>query len=296
MKFNCVNIAKIPDDGSPRKLFFTKLRRDAIPRQRRHAFEIICLSSRQAYRDSMERTKNQVQRIRRSRNELKAAMLDAVSQLAKEKALAQITMAEVGQRAGIRTDVLRNNFSSIEKILSIYAASVDYWVSDIFAPGHPSDRAGEAELKQTLVNLADTLYKNPDMQSILLWELTEDNPNTRRMAASREQFYHEVIEAYSEQSRTSGLQIDTMAALMTAGIYYLILHRRRSTFWGVDFNSRSGRKRLTETIGQLTGLIFDALRERERTAEIARSLKAKGVAESIIAECTGLPARTVAEL
>lgn len=244
----------------------------------------------------MEQTKNQVLRIRRTRNQLRAAMLDAVSQLAREKALAQITLTDIGQRAGIRTDVLRNNFSSIEKILAIYASSVDYWVSDIFDTCHPSAQVTEKELKQTLVNLVKTLYKNPDMQQILLWELTEDNPNTRRMAASREQFYHDVIAAYQERFRATGLQVDAMAALMTAGIYYLILHRKRSTFWGIDFNKRSGQKRLIEAIDQLTGLIFAGLSERECTARIARSLKAKGVAESVIAECTGLPAATVADL
>lgn len=244
----------------------------------------------------MEQKQKQVQRTRRSRNELRAAVLDAVSQLAREKALAQITLQDVGQRAGIRTDVLRNNFATIGKILSLYASSVDYWVSDVFAPCRPSARVNEDELRQILVNLAKTLYNSPDMQHILLWELTEDDPNTRRMAASREQFHHEVIEAYHEQFRATGLQIDAMAALMTAGIYYLVLHRRRSTFWGIDFDKRAGRKRLLEAIAQLTGLVFDALRERERTAQIARSLKAKGVAPDIIAECTGLPAETVAGL
>lgn len=244
----------------------------------------------------MERNKEKIQRIRRSRNELRTVMLDAVSQLAKEKALAQITLTEVGQRAGIRTDVLRNNFSSMEKILAIYASSVDYWVSDVFDTFHPSACVDGDELKHTLVNLARTLYDNTDMQRILLWELTEDNPNTRRMAASREQFYRDVIEAYHEKFRVTGLQIDIMAALLTAGIYYLVLHRKRSTFWGVDFNKRAGRERLMESIDQLTGLIFDALRERNRTTEIARSLKAKGVTESLIAECTGLPAAVVAAL
>lgn len=244
----------------------------------------------------MEQKHKQVQRTRRSRNELRAAVLDAVSQLAGEKALAQITIKEVGQRAGIRTDVLRNNFSTIEKILSIYAASVDYWVSDVFDDYHPSARVNEQELRRTLVNLAETLYNNPDMQRILLWELTEDNPNTRRMAASREQLYRDVIEVYHARFRASGLQIDAMAALLTAGIYYLVLHRKRSTFWGIDFDKRAGRKRLVEAIDQLTGLIFTALHERERTTQIARSLKAKGVAPDIIAECTGLPAETVAGL
>lgn len=77
---------------------------------------------------------DKTQRIRRTRNELKEATLRAVSELSKEKGLSRITMVDIGEKAGIRVDVLKRNYTSVEKILSLYAASVDYWISDLFTP------------------------------------------------------------------------------------------------------------------------------------------------------------------
>lgn len=239
---------------------------------------------------------NKPQRIRRTRNELKTAMLDAVMQLAKEKELSLITMVDVGERSGIRVDVLARNFTNMEKILSIYAASVDYWISDLFHGRHPADHTGEDDMKEMFDNLVTSLYNDPDMQRLLVWEITEDNPTTRRMATNREQIYKDVINGYNHLFKESGLHIDILSAILTAGIYYLILRRKRSTFWGVDFSKRPERKRFVEAVDQFVTLVFDALRQRNRIMEIARNFKRKGITNDVIAECTGLDMDVVKEL
>lgn len=236
---------------------------------------------------------NKSQRVRRTRNELKTAMLDAVMQLAKEKQLSLITMVDVGERSGIRVDVLTRNFTNMEKILSIYAASVDYWIADIFQGECPTDHVSEKDMKEMFDNLLNSLYNDPDMQRLLIWEITEDNSSTRRLAASREQAYREVIEGYKDMFKDSGLHVDIFSAILTAGIYYLILRRKRSTFWGVDFTKRSERKRFGEAVNQFISLMFDAMRKRNEKLEIARNFKKKGVADEVIAECTGLTLEVV---
>lgn len=239
---------------------------------------------------------NKPQRIRRTRNELKTAMLDAVLQLAKEKQLSLITMVDVSERSGIRVDVLTRNFTNMEKILSIYAASVDYWITDLFHEQRINRQIGENEMKELFDNLLSSLYNDPDMQRLLVWEITEDNPSTRRMTTSREEIYRDVINAYKRLFKDSDLHIDIHSAILTAGIYYLILRRKRSTFWGVDFSKRPERKRFIEAVNQYISLLFDALKQRNRTMEIARKMKENGISDEIIIRCTELPAETVAQL
>ena len=186
---------------------------------------------------------DKTQRIRRTRNELKEATLRAVSELSKEKGLSRITMVDIGEKAGIRVDVLKRNYTSVEKILSLYAASVDYWISDLFTPKHPMATINEKVMTEVFTNLANALYNDSEMQKLLFWELSEDNPTTRRLAANRELFYADVFTRYNDLFKDTGLHIDIISALINAGIYYLILHRKRSTFWGVDFSKRPERKR-----------------------------------------------------
>lgn len=200
---------------------------------------------------------DKTQRIRRTPNELKEATLRAVSELSKEKGLSRITMVDIGEKAGIRVDVLKRNYTSVEKILSLYAASVDYWISDLFTPKHPMATINEKVMTEVFTNLANALYNDSEMQKLLFWELSEDNPTTRRLAANRELFYADVFTRYNDLFKDTGLHIDIISALINAGIYYLILHRKRSTFWGVDFSKRPERKRFIEAIGQVITLVFN---------------------------------------
>ena len=110
---------------------------------------------------------DKTQRIRRTRNELKEATLRAVSELSKEKGLSRITMVDIGEKAGIRVDVLKRNYTSVEKILSLYAASVDYWISDLFTPKHPMATINEKVMTEVFTNLANALYNDSEMQKRL---------------------------------------------------------------------------------------------------------------------------------
>ena len=151
-----------------------------------------------------------------------------------------------------------------------------------------ADKANEDIMKSTLKALANYLYDNTDMQHLLVWELEADNSTTRRMARSREKHYKVAIEEYKNLFEGTGIPIDIIAGLLTAGTYYLILHRKRSTFFSVDYQRKENRERLYSTLEYLSGLVFSALKEHNQTIEIARNFKQKGIADDVIAECTGL--------
>ena len=234
----------------------------------------------------MEQSKNK--RARRTRAELEADVFDAIRQLASEKGLAQITFTDIMQRADIQMSVLLNNYKNIERLLDKYAYISDYWLHDLFDEEHPTDKANEDIMKSTLKALANYLYDNTYMQPLLVWELEADNSTTRRMARSREKHYKVAIEEYKNLFEGTGIPIDIIAGLLTAGTYYLILHRKRSTFFSVDYQRKENRERLYSTLEYLSGLVFSALKEHNQTIEIARNFKQKGIADDVIAECTGL--------
>ena len=242
----------------------------------------------------MEQPENK--RVRRTRAELEADVFAAVRQLASEKGLAQISFTDIARKADIQMSVLLNNYKDIERLLDKYAYVADYWLHDLFDEEHPTDKASEETLKNTLKTLASYLYDNVDMQHLLVWELEADNSTTRRIARSREKHYKTAIEEYKRIFNDAGIPIDIIAGLMTAGIYYLILHRKRSTFLGVDYQRKENRERLYGTLEYLSGLIFSALAEHDKTIVIARNFKQKGIPDNVIAECTGLSIDAVKRL
>ena len=239
----------------------------------------------------MEQPNNK--RIRRTRAELEADVFEAIRKLASEKGLAQITFTDITQRADIQMSVLLNNYKNIERVLDKYAYVSDYWLHDLFDDEHPTDKADREILINTLKTLTAYLYNNTDMQHLLVWELEADNPTTRRTARSREKYYKLAIEEYKRLFEGTGIPIDVIMGLLTAGIYYLILHRKRSTFCGVDYQRKENRERLYQALDCLCNLIFSALKEHSQTIEIARKFKEKGISEEVIAECTGLSVEIV---
>lgn len=184
--------------------------------------------------------------------------------------------------------VLLNNYKSIEQVLDKYAHVSDYWLHDLFNNEHPTDKADEEVMKTTLKTLAANLYDNIDMQHLLIWELEADNATTRSMARSREKHYKAAIEEYNRLFEGTDIPVNIITGLLTAGTYYLILHRKRSTFFGVDYQRKESRKQLYDTLEYLIGLLYDKLREHHRITEIARDLKACGVADDVIEKCTGI--------
>lgn len=239
----------------------------------------------------MEELKNK--RIRRTRAELEADVFNAIRELAGEKGLAQISFTDIMQRADIQMSVLLNNYKNIGRLLDKYAYVSDYWLHDLFDEEHPTDKASEEIMKSTLKALAVYLYDNIDMQNLLVWELEVDNSTTRRMARSREKYYKVAIEEYKHLFEGTGIPIDIIAGLFTAGTYYLILHRKRSTFFGVDYQRKENRERLYGTLEYLGGLVFSALKEHNQTMVIARNFKRKNISDDIISECTGLSLEVV---
>lgn len=245
-------------------------------------------------RNNMKQSENK--RIRRTRAELEADVFDAIRELASEKGLAQISFTDIMQRADIQMSVLLNNYKSMERLLDKYAYVSDYWLHDLFDADHPTDKASASILKSTLKALATYLYDNMDMQHLLVWELEADNATTRRMARSRERYYKIAMEEYKHLFEDTNIPIDVIAGLFTAGIYYLILHRKRSTFFNVDYQRKENRQRLYDTLEYLINLVFSALKEHNQTIEVARNFKRKDISDEIIAECTGLTVEKVKEL
>jgi hypothetical protein len=102
------------------------------------------------------------------------------------------------------------------------------------------------------------------MQQMLIWELSDDNPVTRRTASLREKINEELIRALEQKFNATGVDMSVLAALMISGIYYLILHRNMSTFCNVDFASKSGRDRLEKTVEQLVSILFATIRSQQQ--------------------------------
>lgn len=227
-------------------------------------------------------------RPRRSRQQIQQIVLDTVSSLVKEKGFSNITITAIAQKSQVDINAILRSFGSLEGLLDGYVTLFDFWFRNTLENPERLQSDLMGYYRDSIINLADTLYNRKEMQELLIWELCEDNPTTRKLALNREIRNEQSIKAANELFKDSGINFDVISALLIAGIYYLILRRKRSAFFGVDFSTRKGKAKLLETIKQCVDIYFDVLKKSNEVHEIARRLKGKGIEIDTIAECTRL--------
>jgi len=227
-------------------------------------------------------------RARRTKTTIERDVLNAVSSLIEEVGFANVTLTGVAQRAQIEATVFYRRYANLEELFDQYTRKYDYWLGNL-AEMMPADLSHEESFKWILKNLIVALYKNKGMQELLIWELSDDNPVTRRTAGLRENINEPLVRLLEHCFKDSDIDMNVISAMMISGIYYLILHRNRSKFCDVDFATKKGKVRLEEAVNQLADILFAELKRQHEMKQIANKLRAEGVSESVINKCLDLP-------
>ena len=81
--------------------------------------------------------------------------------------------------------------------------------------------------------------------------------------------------------------------MLIAGIYYLYLHRSKSTFCGLDLNTEKDSRRLLRLLSRTVHTLFaeagkSTSDDSVRNSELARRMEAKGLDRAAICDILGL--------
>ena len=187
---------------------------------------------------------------RRKKKELDEAIWNALERIIIERGFNDITLAGLAHEAGVDPPVIYNRFDSIDELLEKYVRRYDYWLNDIISL--KKGNTPKENFKKLLLDLINELYDNEIMQRILVWEMNDTHKITRRMALAREVDNSDLLQYFNE-----GLDnFDSNIALMISGIYYLILHRKISTFSNINYNTPQGKKNLIETVDRTIDKLY----------------------------------------
>lgn len=227
---------------------------------------------------------------RRTKFSLEKDFMDAVKSVIESDGFSKTTLAAISEKANIVPNVFYNRYNSLEELFDEYVKRYDYWLVDIASHIDINGINDYAHLfEKILIGLVESLYPNKSMQQLLIWELAEENEITLRSSRLREANAAELVNKFEEAYKTINKDVDirVVAALFISGIYYLILHKNRSTFCNIDFSKKEGKQLLLNNIKELTRLIFGN-NVKDETLRIARRMKAKGMDIEMISDITGL--------
>ena len=204
-------------------------------------------------------------RPRRTKADIENRINTAAYDLISQKGFSDVQLTEITRKADIEPVVFYNRYQNLEEFYGEFIKKYDYWLTEaVSQQGDEQNNPSEENCEKILNGLITELLNDKIMLEVLRWEVASDNPTTQRAALLRELQNMQLIQKYKKTFRDgeSPINIAAFASLMIGGIYYLLLHRDRSSFCGLDYNDPKDLEILRSTVSQLVKLVFSTLRKR----------------------------------
>lgn len=194
-------------------------------------------------------------RIRRT----KATIIEDIRKAAVESILKRgfsgSLVSEIIKKAKIEPVVFYNRYQNLEEFFSEFVKGYDYWFSDVAKEANKQETPHD-QFIALIEGLQECMIEKSVMQELIRWEIAEGNDITKRTASIREMFTLPLAEKYDDLFKNSGIDFVAIATIIISGLYYLYLHKDRSTFCNIDMNTEEGRNRVNQAIKFLSELLF----------------------------------------
>ena len=201
----------------------------------------------------------------RTRREL----LQAVGELLLAQGYTGLKVNKVARHTGKDKSAIRHHFGSLNELVKAYIREKDHW-PPFFERFRTEDFAGKDGVQKLFTELMQENFRsflgNPEMQKLILWQISEENPLMRSISEARESQGAELLALASPYFVPAGISFKAVTGLLLGGIYYFVLHAgaNKSTVCGIDVNLESDRVIVLKTIGQIIEWAFAATESAER--------------------------------
>lgn len=189
---------------------------------------------------------------RRTALQIEKDAMEAVRAIIEEKGVSFVTIKEVSKVSKTDVIVLERRYKSDEGLIRAYTSQFDFFLNDHISLDTKEYQTAEEFFRALITQFIESIYKNKDMQSIMVWEMYEDSPLTRKSARRREATLTEFLPEFSKLIDPDKITPEALFAVLTGGLYYVLLRGNRSTFCGIDFSTKRGRQVLAETLLKIT--------------------------------------------
>lgn len=194
-------------------------------------------------------------RIRRTKATITENIRKAAVESVLKRGFSGSLVSEIIKKAKIEPVVFYNRYQNLEAFFSEFVKGYDYWFSDVAKEANKLETPHD-QFIALIEGLQECMIEKSVMLELIRWEIAVDNDITKRTASIREMFTLPLAEKYDDLFKNSGIDFVAIATIIVSGLYYLYLHKDRSTFCNIDMNTEEGRNRVNQAIKFLSELLF----------------------------------------
>jgi hypothetical protein len=196
----------------------------------------------------------------------KREIMDTVSTMMKENGHVDLEVSKITKRMGRSKETINYHYDNINDLLKLYIKEKDYW-PPFFERFNLSEHPGEQEIKRLFIELMKDNFimfrATPEMQKIILWQISQENPMLRSVSDEREKEGAKLLNLTNPYFVHSGVNFKAIIALLLGGSYYMVLHAEtnKSTVCGIDVNWERDRDEVLKTIEQVICWAWEKAKE-----------------------------------
>lgn len=194
-------------------------------------------------------------RIRRTKATITENIRKAAVESVLKRGFSGSLVSEIIKKAKIEPVVFYNRYQNLEEFFSEFVKGYDYWFSDVAKEANKLETPHD-QFIALIEGLQECMIEKSVMLELIRWEIAVDNDITNRTASIREMFTLPLAEKYDDLFKNSGIDFVAIVTIIVSGLYYLYLHKDRSTFCNIDMNTEEGRNRVNQAIKFLSELLF----------------------------------------
>lgn len=194
-------------------------------------------------------------RIRRTKATITENIRKAAVESVLKRGFSGSLVSEIIKKAKIEPVVFYNRYQNLEEFFSEFVKGYDYWFSDVAKEANKLETPHD-QFIALIEGLQECMIEKSVMLELIRWEIAVDNDITKRTASIREMFTLPLAEKYDDLFKNSGIDFVAITTIIVSGLYYLYLHKDRSTFCNIDMNTEEGRNRVNQAIKFLSELLF----------------------------------------
>lgn len=193
----------------------------------------------------------------------KRKLINAVGKVLKTKGYTGLTATNIAKAAGLSRRLITMYFESTDNLIETYVRNKDYWVE---ASGNVGEMIVDNRGRNTqeiidylLQNQLDFFYKNPEMQKLILWEISKKTDIMYEVCNDRERLGSRIFELTDKELEGRDIDIRAISALLVAGIYYMVLHAKSTdtTFCEIDINQAEGMQRIKNAVSLILDMAYN---------------------------------------
>jgi len=193
---------------------------------------------------------------KRNREETIRRLLATVGDILKEKGYAGLGVNKISARAGVHKKLIYYYFGSLNELVKAYIRQKDYWLPLFDAFQWPATLEKD-DVKALFVDLLEEqfrfFYQEPEMQKLILWQISDVSPLMRHISEMRELEGAKFLALTDPYFEIAEVDFRSVVALLVGGIYYIVLHacHNKSSVCGIDINKEQDYAKLLKTIRQI---------------------------------------------